>query len=172
MQLERCSGILLHITSLPSRFGVGDLGPPACEFADFLAAAGQRIWQVLPLNPTGYGDSPYQCFSAMAGNPLLLSPEHLRDRGLLQAADLARVPAFPQDLVDYGRVIPYKMDLLRRAARAFFADAGSSLRAGFETFCQTNSQWLDDYALFMALAAQRPGRPWNCLLYTSDAADE
>jgi 4-alpha-glucanotransferase len=173
VQLERCSGILLHVTSLPSRFGVGDLGPSAREFADFLAASGQRIWQVLPLNPTGYGDSPYQCFSAMAGNPLLLSPEHLREQGLLQAADLARVPAFPVDSVDYGQVIPYKMDLLRRAARAFLSDAGSSHRAEFETFCRANASWLEDYALFMAakdLHGSVVWTEWNPELRRRDAS--
>src|SRR5208337_3834016 len=89
MKFPRCSGILLHPSSLPGRFGIGDLGPCAYEFADFLGAAGQKLWQVLPLNPTGYGDSPYQCFSAFAGNPMLLSLERLRDQGLLEQADLA-----------------------------------------------------------------------------------
>ncbi len=161
MQFARCSGILLHITSLPSPFGVGDLGPCACEFADFLAAAGQQIWQVLPLNPTGFGDSPYQCFSALAGNPVLLSPALLKDQGLLQAADLAQVPNFPEEAVDYGRVIPYKMELLRRAAQAFFADAGRSERAEFESFCQNNSHWLEDYALFMAGKDAHGGIVWT-----------
>src|SRR6267154_3274875 len=115
MKVPRSSGILLHITSLPGRFGIGDLGPSAYEFADFLASAGQKLWQVLPLNPTGYADSPYQCFSAFAGNPLLLSLERLCDQGLLQKADLdiAPLPAFPEDFVDYGPVIKFKMAILR-----------------------------------------------------------
>ena len=101
MKFPRCSGILIHFTSLPGRQGIGDLGPSAYEFADFLSAAGQKLWQVLPLNPTGYADSPYQCFSAYAGNPLLVSLERLRDQGLLRKSelepdlDLAPAPPFP-----------------------------------------------------------------------------
>ena len=151
MKFPRSSGILLHFTSLPGRFGIGDLGPCAYQFADFLAEAGQKLWQVLPLNPTGYGDSPYQCFSAFAGNPLLISMERLADQGLLQGADLASVPAFPDRSVDYGSVITYKMPVLRRAAQVFFADASRSDRAAFERFCDQSSSWLDDYALFMAV---------------------
>src|SRR6266700_5834103 len=105
MRFPRSSGILLHPTSLPGRFGVGDLGPEACRFADFLAAAGMTLWQVLPLGPTGYGDSPYQCFSALAGNPLLISPELLAQHGWLGASD---APAFPEHESDFARVIPWK----------------------------------------------------------------
>src|SRR5580692_3831567 len=102
MTFPRSSGILLHPTCLPGPYGIGELGPEAHRFVDFLRDAGQTIWQVLPLGPTGYGDSPYQCFSAFAGNPLLLSLERLRDQGLLQVSDLAQAPPFPQDFVDYG----------------------------------------------------------------------
>lgn len=111
----------MHFTSLPSQFGIGDLGPCAYEFADFLSAAGQKLWQVLPVNPTGYGDTPYQCFSAFAGNPLLISLERLRDRGLLQESDLdlAHAPPFPEDFVAFGQVIEFKMSALRRASAAF-----------------------------------------------------
>ena len=151
MKFPRSSGILLHFTSLPGRFGIGDFGPCAFEFADFLADSGQKLWQVLPINPTGYGDSPYQCFSAFAGNPLLISLERLADQGLLQGADLANVPAFPDSSVDYGSVITYKMPILRLAAQVFFADASRSDRAAFERFCERSSSWLDDYALFMAV---------------------
>jgi 4-alpha-glucanotransferase len=147
----RSSGVLLHFTSLPARFGIGDFGPSAFEFADFLADGGQRLWQVLPLNPTGYGDSPYQCFSAFAGNPLLISPERLADQGLLRASDLASVPNFPETSVDFGAVIPYKMSILRRAAQVFFADASHTDLSAFERFCASSSSWLDDYALFMAV---------------------
>lgn len=147
----RSGGILLHFTSLPARFGIGDFGPSSFEFADFLADGGQKLWQVLPLNPTGYGDSPYQCFSAFAGNPMLISPERLADQGLLKASDLANVPAFPAASVDYGAVIPYKMSIQRRAAQVFFADASHSDRSAFERFCADSSSWLDDYALFMAV---------------------
>jgi 4-alpha-glucanotransferase len=161
MQFPRCSGILLHITSLPARFGIGDFGPAAFEFADFLAAAGQKLWQVLPLNPTGYADSPYQCFSAFAGNPMLLSLESLRDAGLLSSLDLAQAPAFPEDSVDYGAVIAFKMPALHRAAKTFFADSSRADRAAFESFCESARSWLDDFALFMALKDQHQLAMWT-----------
>jgi len=161
VKFPRSGGILLHFTSLPGRFGIGDLGPCAYEFADFLADAGQKLWQVLPLNPTGYGDSPYQCFSAFAGNPLLLSLERLRDQGLLQPSDLAGVPASPEDSIDYGAVIAYKMSVLHRAAQVFFADASPTDRAAFARFCEDSSAWLDDYALFMASKEQHHGVIWT-----------
>jgi 4-alpha-glucanotransferase len=161
VKLPRCSGILLHCTSLPSRFGVGDFGPSAYEFADFLSAAGQKLWQVLPLNPTGYGDSPYQCFSAFAGNPLLLSLELLRDRGLLQDSDLSQAPTFPADSVDYQAMIEFKRLLLQRAAEAFFADAGAADRSAFDRFCVSASPWLEDFALFMALKDAHHGTAWT-----------
>jgi 4-alpha-glucanotransferase len=161
VKFPRTSGILLHITSLPGRFGIGDLGPSAYEFADFLDDAGQKLWQVLPLNPTGYGDSPYQCFSAFAGNPLLVSLERLHDQGLLQASDVANVPAFPDDSIDFGPVITYKMSVLQRAAQVFFADASRSDRDAFERFCESSRSWLDDYALFMAVKDQHRGVIWT-----------
>jgi 4-alpha-glucanotransferase len=157
VKFPRSSGILLHITSLPGRFGIGDLGPSAFEFADFLRDAGQKIWQVLPLNPTGYGDSPYQCFSAFAGNPLLISLERLADERVLQPSDFANAPTFPQTTVDFASVIAFKFSVLRRAARVFFADAARPDRAAFDQFCQNNSSWLNDYALFMALKDQHGG---------------
>jgi 4-alpha-glucanotransferase len=161
VNFPRCSGILLHITSLPGRFGIGDLGPSAYEFADFLAAAGQKLWQVLPLNPTGYGDSPYQCFSAFAGNPLLLSLERLREQGVLQASDMGRVPFFPEDSVDYGSVIEFKLGLLCRAAQVFLADGSRAERAAFDHFCENAGSWLDDYALFMACKDEHRGAMWT-----------
>ena len=161
MQVSRCSGILLHFTSLPGRFGIGDLGPCAYEFADFLCDAGQKLWQVLPLNPTGYGDSPYQCFSAFAGNPLLLSLERLRDQGLLQSQDLLQAPPFPLDFVDYGPAIEFKRSALRWAAQAFFAGGSNADHAAFDTFCESASPWLDDYALFMACKDAQHGITWT-----------
>jgi len=161
VKLPRMSGILLHCTSLPGRFGIGDFGPCAYEFADFLLAAGQKLWQVLPLNPTGYGDSPYQCFSAFAGNPLLLSLECLRDQGLLQELDLAQAPPFPADPIDFGATIQFKRAVLLRAAQAFFADASSADRAAFDHFCESASSWLDDFALFMALKEAHNGAAWT-----------
>src|ERR1035437_2729212 len=161
VQVSRCSGILLHFPSLPGRFGIGDLGPCAYEFADFLCDAGQKLWQVLPLNPTGYGDSPYQCFSAFAGNPLLLSLERLRDQGLLQPQELLEAPPFPEDVVDYGAAIAFKMSALRRAAQAFFGDGSTDDRAAFDSFCLSASPWLDDYALFMACKDAHHGTTWT-----------
>jgi 4-alpha-glucanotransferase len=141
----RSSGILLHPTSLPGPFGIGDFGPEAYAFIDFLAAAGQRIWQVLPLGPTGYGDSPYQLFSAFAGNPLLISLEGL----------LTETPEFPAGTVDYGSVMRFKLPLLR-AAYARFKAQGKE-REGFEEFRGKCGAWLGDYALFMAVKAAHGG---------------
>ncbi len=141
----RSSGILLHPTSLPGRFGIGELGPEAFRFIEFLSRARQSVWQVLPLGPTGYGDSPYQSFSAFAGNPLLISLEALCEEGLLSREELAGAPAFPGQAVDYAAVRAFKLPLLARAARP------GRLRGEFEAFCAANAAWLDDYALFMSL---------------------
>jgi 4-alpha-glucanotransferase len=150
MSFSRSSGILLHPTSLPGRYGIGDLGSEARQFADFLQAAGQSIWQVLPVNPTGYGDSPYQSFSAFAGNPLLISLEDLCNRGYLTAAELDAAPAFPDGEVDYAHVIPFRLGLLRKAADRFFNGASPDDRALYDDFLRNNAHWLDDFALFMA----------------------
>jgi 4-alpha-glucanotransferase len=157
----RRSGILLHPTSLPGRFGIGELGPEAHRFADFLADAGQRLWQVLPLGPTGYGDSPYQCFSAFAGNPLFVSLEALVEDGWLEASDLAQAPEFPPDSVDYDAVAAFKLPLLDHAFRRFEARAEAADRAAFEAFRETNASWLDDYALYMAVKEAHGGSEWT-----------
>jgi len=141
---------LLHPTSLPGGFGLGDLGAEAYRFVDFLKDAGQRLWQVLPLGPTGYGDSPYQCFSAFAGNPLLIGLERLVEKGLLSAAALRNTPNFPEEDADYGGVIAWKMPLLQSAGRNFLTHAMGETRAEFDAFCSSHAAWLDDYALFMA----------------------
>jgi len=146
----RCSGILLHVTSLPGGHGIGDLGDSAHEFVEFLAASGQKIWQVLPLGPTGYGDSPYQLFSAFAGNPLLIDLKSLREQGLLSLQDLTSVSALPEGHVEYGSVIEVKQALLSKAAYAFLTDRARTDRDSFDIFCKNNADWLDDYALFMA----------------------
>jgi 4-alpha-glucanotransferase len=163
MKFPRRSGILLHPTSLPGRLGIGDLGPEAYRFADFLAATGQRIWQVLPLGPTGYGDSPYQCFSAFAGNPLLVSLEKLVAEGDLLPDDLADdLPAFPDDRVDFGQVAQHRLPLLKQAARNFLASPSATRREDFQTFCRQNARWLDNFALFMALKEAHGGEAvWN-----------
>ena len=161
MQFPRSSGTLLHPTLLPGPHGAGDIGPAAYQFIDFLHAAGQKLWQVLPLNPTGYGDSPFQCFSASAGNPLLISLERLVTQGILDNADIGTPPDFPLDQVDYGRVIQWKFPILRRAARNFAKVAGSELRSEYERFCTSNAGWLDDFALFMALKEAHQQIAWT-----------
>ncbi len=160
MAFPRESGILLHPTSFPSRYGIGDLGSEAYRFVEFLADTGQRIWQILPLGPTGYGDSPYLAFSAMAGNPLLICPDRLRSDGLLTDADLADIPEFPQR-VDYGWVMQVKMPLLRKACEAFQAQADPEYHKEFEQFCQEKADWLEDYALFRAISDAHNGENWN-----------
>ncbi|MBT8202239.1 MAG: 4-alpha-glucanotransferase, partial [Acidimicrobiia bacterium] len=145
--MDRRGGILLHPTSLPGRFGIGDLGPDAHAWIDFLAATGSTLWQILPLGPTGYGDSPYQTFSAAAGNPYLISPDFLAEDGLIdQPAD----PGFPADRVDYGQVIPWKQELLASAYERFISH-DHPLRSEFDAFKHHNAGWLDEYATFLAL---------------------
>jgi len=161
MRFPRRSGILLHPTSLPGRFGIGDLGDAAYRFVDFLTASGQSYWQVLPLSPTGYADSPYQTLSAFAGNPMLISPEKLVENGHLSPSDLEDVPAFPTDLVDFGPVIQYKTGLLDRAFASCQAGAPPAQRTAFERFCDAQASWLDDLALFMALKETHALRPWH-----------
>jgi 4-alpha-glucanotransferase len=141
---------LLHVTSLPGGHGIGDLGCSAYEFVEFLAQSKQKIWQVLPLGPTGYGDSPYQLFSAFAGNPLLIDLHALRDQGLLTSQDLTQASGLPDDRVEYGRVINVKQRFLRKAACTFFAHGDNADRIAFDAFCRENADWLDDYSLFMA----------------------
>ena len=150
MSFPRVSGILLHPTSLPSRAGIGDFGPAAYQFVDFLASARQGLWQVLPLGPLGYGNSPYSSTSAFAGNPLLIDLYTLRERGLLSSQDLDSASGLPDDHVEYGRVIHLKQDLIHRAARTFLADGTHADRVAFDIFCRDNADWLDDYSLFMA----------------------
>ncbi len=157
MKFSRRSGILLHPTSLPSRYGIGDLGPTAYHFVDWLVEAGQKIWQVLPLGPTGYADSPYQNFSAFAGNPLLISLDQLREQGWLTDSDLSTVPLFPTERVEFGRVIPYKMQMLRTAFERF----KTSQPAEFPTWVAKNESWLADYALFMAIKTHFGSGPWS-----------
>jgi len=151
MNFPRSSGILLHPTSLPGPHGVGDFGPEAYRWVDFLHSAGHKLWQVLPLNPTGYADSPFQCFSASAGNPLLISLDRMAEQGILSVQDLRDVPPFPVESVDYGAVTLFKMPLLEAAARNFLAHASSGDRGTFEEFTRANASWLDDFALFMAI---------------------
>ncbi|MBV9301203.1 MAG: 4-alpha-glucanotransferase [Acidobacteriaceae bacterium] len=151
MNLPRSSGILLHPACLPSRFGIGDFGSEAFRFADQLASAGQTIWQMLPLGPTGYGDSPYQLFSAFAGNPLFISPELLARDGFLDHRDLESAPDFPNHIIEYDRVSDWKLPLLEKAYREFRDKAEPEAQHAFDEFCREQAAWLDDYALFIAL---------------------
>jgi 4-alpha-glucanotransferase len=160
MKFERSSGILLHPTSLPGPYGIGDIGPQAHRWVDFLAQTGCSLWQVLPLGPTGYGDSPYQCFSAFAGNPYLISPEALLEDDLLHPDDLVDAPAFPAERVDYGAVINWKLGVLDRAYIRFEGSASDQLKDDYAAFRRAQVGWLEDFGLFMALKEAHGGAPW------------
>lgn len=160
MHFERSAGILLHPTSLPGKYGIGDLGPEAVKFVDFLSAAGQKLWQVFPLGPTGYGDSPYQCFSAFAGNPLLISPDKLIDEGLLDEQDVSDIPQYNPVEVDFGSVIDSKYLLLKKAFTNF-SNLSSSSHSAWKKFCHEHTDWLDDYAFFMAAKEYHGGELWT-----------
>lgn len=161
MKFQRSSGILLHPTSFPGRYGIGDLGENAYRFIDFLADTGCKLWQVLPLGPTGYGDSPYQCFSAFAGNPYLVSPDLLLAEGLLTHDDFSDMPTWPHRRVDFGELYRWKPALLEKAYTRLAAAPNTSLLTEFAAFRLTNAAWLEDFALFMALKEAHGGAPWN-----------
>ena len=154
MNHRRSAGVLFHPTSLPGRFGIGDLGREAYRFVDFLASTHQTVWQVLPLGPTGYGDSPYASFSTFAGNPLLISLEELRDAGDLDGSDLGAIPDFPVRAVDFGWVQYWKVPLLEKAATNFLKSSSGERKSDYERFCSENAEWLDDYAVFMAVKSK------------------
>ncbi len=160
MNFNRAGGILLHPTSLPGRYGIGDLGPEAYRFVDWLTSTGCKLWQILPLGPTGYGDSPYQCFSAFAGNPYLISFDALIEDGLLTKEDLLELPTFNASRVDFGTLIPWKLGLLQKAFSRY-PSAPESFRKEFKRFSKDNAAWLDDYALFMSLKEANGGGAWN-----------
>jgi 4-alpha-glucanotransferase len=161
MSFPRASGILLHPTSLPGRYGIGDLGQAAYNFVDFLYETGQSLWQVLPLGPTGYGDSPYQCFSAFAGNPLLISLDALAEVGWLDESDLAMVPDFPAERVEYGSVIEFKTKLLWRAHENFKVRATEEAQQDYLEFTNRAASWLEDYATFRAIKEEHAGAGWT-----------
>jgi len=160
MKFERASGILLHPTCLPGAYGIGDLGPAAYRWVDWLAGSGCKLWQVLPLGPTGYGDSPYQCFSAFAGNPYLISPEFLLRDNLLHSNDLSQHPDFNLERVDFGALIPWKLNLLELAFIRFSSGSGK-IRDEFDSFRARNASWLEDYSLFMAIKEAHGGGSWE-----------
>ena len=161
MAFPRSSGILCHPTSFPSRYGIGDLGKGAYDFVNWLAKGKQQLWQVLPLGPTGYGDSPYQSFSAFAGNPLLISPESLAWSGLLPEDAIQAAPDFAAHYVDFGPVIAYKRALLEQSFAHFEARGTQDQRQGFAAFREQNASWLGDFAFFMALKAHFGGGSWR-----------
>jgi 4-alpha-glucanotransferase len=160
MNFPRASGVLLHPTSLPGNFGIGDLGAETYKFIDFLSKAGQTYWQVLPLGPTGYGDSPYQCFSAFAGNTNLIAPELLVEDEFLTDEEINRKPDFPIQKVDFGKLYDWKNHLLAVAYENFRRTTSVDLRGKFETFCQNEAAWLDDYALFRAVKKSQDQKLW------------
>ena len=161
MKFPRASGVLLHPTSLPGPYGIGEIGPEAYRFADFLAATGQHLWQILPLGPTSYGDSPYQSPSTFAGNPLWISFDLLVKDKLLARSQLKNFPVFPADKVDFGPVILARMAILQKVCARFAEKASPELQQEFQAFCEKNAAWLDDYALFAALKDAHGGVPWT-----------
>jgi 4-alpha-glucanotransferase len=156
----RGSGVLLHISSLPSLYGIGDLGPEAYRFADFLAGTGQKYWQILPLNPTdpAYDNNPYHSNSAFAKNTLFISPELMAEDGFIDASDIPRTETFPDQQVDFARVIPFKEEIFTRAYNRFSLKKD---HRDFDTFITENAGWLEDFALFLALRSDLSGTTWN-----------
>ncbi len=161
--ISRSGGILLHPSSLPGRFGIGEIGPEAIRWLETLDRMGHKAWQMLPLGPTGYGNSPYQALSSFAGNPLLISLEGLRNDGVLTPDDLAMVPAFPTSKVDFDAASEVRTAFLKLAAQRFITQCDSSplMRLAFSVFCEREAWWLDDYAMFIALKEESGFLPWN-----------
>lgn len=160
MKQERGSGILLHPTSLPGKYGIGTLGKEAVEFIDFLSRSKQRFWQILPLGPTGYADSPYQCFSSFAGNPLLINLDLLVQDKFLKSSDLLPMQSFDDGPIDYGKLILLKYPLLKKAAVNFSSFEPDEAKQPYRDFVERNKVWLEDYSLFMALKSHFGQKPW------------
>jgi 4-alpha-glucanotransferase len=159
--MKRAGGILLHITSLPGKEGIGTFGEEAFRFVDKLTEAGQKLWQILPLGPTGYGNSPYQCYSAFAGNPLLIDLEELVKEGILTTTTLKRIPNFNKQQVDFNRVGDWKYPLLKKAFEVFKSGKAGELSIEFTRFSEEHGWWLNDYALFMACKSNFDNIIWN-----------
>lgn len=160
-KMSRYCGILVHPTSFPSPYGIGDMGKGAYDFIDFLKEAGLTLWQCLPLGPTGYGDSPYQSFSSFAGQPLIISPDKLKELHLLTEKDLADIPEWDEEKIHYGPAIAYKTNLLKKSYKHFKASHSKKLHEEYETFCEAEGYWLNDYALFMTLKDHHEGKAWT-----------
>ncbi len=160
MKFERSAGILLHPTSLPGNYGIGTIGKNAYNFVDFMTECGQKLWQVFPLGPTGYGDSPYQSFSTFAGNPLLIDLELLKEEGLLSQEDLNSIPHFDKNNIDFGHLIQVKFELLSLAFQNY-KTSGKVFSKECGKFCTDNKSWLDDYSLFMAVKEYHGGKLWT-----------
>lgn len=161
MSLERSSGVILHPTSLSGPFGIGDLGPSSIKWLDFMDRAGLGLWQILPIHPTGYGDSPYQSFSAFAGNPNLISPILLVEDGLLSLEEIQKHPHLSNKRVDYPRVSRWKRKILKFAYRNFRKAISTQLKDEFESFCSAQSYWLNDFSVFMSLKDSFKQIAWN-----------
>lgn len=161
LELKRSSGILLHISSLPGKYGIGNLGKEAYRWVDFLDRTGTKYWQILPLNPTGYGNSPYQGLSAFAGNPLFLDIEELYHSGLLEAGDLANRPRFPSKRIDFQKVFKWKSRLLKKSFKTFNAKKPRTLVRKFNVFKKENQDWLNEFSLFMAIREKFHLVSWN-----------
>jgi len=160
MKYNRSAGVLLHPTSLPGKYGIGELGSEAINFIDFLSNSGQKLWQIFPLGPTGYGDSPYQSFSTFAGNPYLISFEKLLDEGLLSKIELSQMPISDPHKIDFGSIYVNKLKLLRIAYENM-KTMGNSIQNECADFCENNKDWLEDYALFMAVKNYHNGIVWK-----------
>ena len=157
---RRYSGILLHPTSLPSPYGIGDMGQGAYDFVDFLEEAGQSLWQVLPLGPTGYGDSPYQSYSVFAGQTLLISPEKLVEQELIGKEDLSNLPKFDAKQVNYGDVLTWKTKIFTKAFESFKKCEDKELLKEYDAFLKEHGFWLDDYAFYMAVRTENEHKGW------------
>lgn len=155
---EKKAGILLHVTSLPSSYGIGDLGSACEEWLNFLMKTEQQYWQILPIHPVGFGESPYQSFSAFAGEELLLDPEWMREKGYLTSRELKNTPIFDDEVVDYQKVSEWKEKLFYQGFLRFRKESAAN---GFSQFCEQHKDWLDDYALFRAIKNKEEERPWH-----------
>lgn len=160
MKFSRCSGILLHPTSLPGPFGSGDLGAASYHFVDWLVSAGQSVWQMLPIGPVGVCNSPYLSLSAFAGNPLLIDLQELSSKGWLTSGELENLPHFPSNRIDYKQVASFRMEILRKAAGRFFIQKDKESYNKFEEFCNKEKSWLDDYAIFRVLDSKYKNEEW------------